>query len=313
MKSETLVSTDREPSGMETTRFAQDIVNSRLPALPTAQQALPASRPVVLFSWDGRSPPLRMLHLDAAPQFDVMLFDYSGSRTEEYCTVEGVRCRVLSGVTECKGEIYWALARHLQQADAVPEYVSLIDDDVVLSVSGINYALHLGRCLGWDTFSPALSHDSEFTHRWTLRLPSRLYHATDWVEVMMPFYRGTLFLAGAPYYEGNVSSWGIDKYLMPTLQRMMRMEHTVIVDAVMATHTRPVTSGMKVYRNGFTASQEKERMKQLCLELLAQKQPALMHGAWFHRIFKQRHSHTFGRRMLFGLGRPIRRWLENSG
>ena len=38
----------------------------------------PASlaRPVVLFSWDGRSPPLRMLHLDATPEFDLMLFDY---------------------------------------------------------------------------------------------------------------------------------------------------------------------------------------------------------------------------------------------
>ena len=169
----------------------------------------------------------------------------------------------------------------------------------------------LARCNGIDSFSPALSHDSEYTHRWTLRQPSRLYHATDWIEVMMPFYRGALFLAGAPYYEGNVSSWGIDKYLMPTLQRLLHMERTVVIDAVMATHVRPVTSGTKVYRNGLTAEQEKQRMKQVCLELLEQ-QSLLKDDAWFRRIFKQRHSRTLGQRLLLGLGRPIRRWLERS-
>jgi hypothetical protein len=275
-------------------------------------QASPPTRPIVLFSWDGHSVPLRMLHLDVPPQFDVMLFDYSGSCAEPEILVQDLRCRVLSGVTECKGEIYSALARDLVARGTQPEYAALIDDDVVLSVSGINYALHLGRCLAWDSFSPALSHDSEYTHRWTLRQPSRLYHATDWVEVMMPFYRGALFLAGAPYYEGNVSSWGIDKYLMPTLQQLLHMERTVIVDAVMAAHTRPVTSGMKVYRNGMTAEQEKQRMKQLCLEMLTQQRPDLLRGTWFHRIFMQRHTRTLGQRLLLGLGRPIRRWLERS-
>ena len=270
------------------------------------------SRSVVLFSWDGHSTPLRMLHMDTPPQFEVLLFDYSASTTEPYIVVHGVQCRVLAGATECKGEIYSALAHHLQQRGTVPQFVGLVDDDVVLSVSGINYALHLGRCLEWDSFSPALSHDSVYTHRWSLRQPSRLYHATDWVEVMMPFYRGELFMAGAPYYEGNVSSWGIDKYLMPTLQQLMGMQRTAIVDAVMATHTRPVTSGMKVYRNGLTAAQERERMKQRCLELLAAQQPALLQSDWFHRIFRQRHSRTLGQRLLLGLGRPIRRWLESS-
>ncbi|WP_157118852.1 hypothetical protein [Azohydromonas lata] len=250
--------------------------------------------------------------MDVPPQFEVLLFDYSGSTTEPYVVVHGVQCRVLAGVTECKGEIYSALARHLQQRGTVPPFVGLIDDDVVLSVSGINYALHLGNCLEWSSFSPALSHDSIYTHRWSLRQPSRLYHATDWVEVMMPVYRGDLFMAGAPYYEGNVSSWGIDKYLMPTLQQLMGMQRTAIVDAVMAAHTRPVTSGMKVYRNGLTAAQERERMKQLCLELLAERQPALLGSSWFQRIFKQRHSRTLGQRLLLGLGRPIRRWLESS-
>ncbi|NML14168.1 hypothetical protein [Azohydromonas caseinilytica] len=253
-----------------------------------------------------------MLHLDAVPEFELMLFDYSGRVTAAEQRVGKLRCRVLSGATECKGEIYSALARHLGERAEPPEYVALIDDDVVLTVSGINYALHLARCIGIDCFSPALSHDSEYTHRWTLRLPNRLFHATDWVEVMMPFYRGALFLAGAPYYEGNVSSWGIDKYLMPTLQQLLGTERTVIVDAVMATHTRPITSGMKVYRNGLTAEQEKQHMKQLCLELIEQRRPELMQGEWFKRIFRQRHSRTLGQRVLLGIGRPIRRWLERS-
>jgi hypothetical protein len=270
------------------------------------------AQPLVLFSWDGKSPPLQMLHLDAQPQFSIVLFDFSGSCVQAELMVQGLKCPVLSGATECKGEIYQALAAHLAAAPKLPEYVSLIDDDIIIGVSGINQALHLARCTGLDVFSPCLSHDSHYTHRWTLRQGHALFHRVDWVEVMMPFYRGSLFLAGAPHYLGNVSSWGIDKYLMPTLQKLMGLERTAIINAVMASHVRPITSGDKVYRNGRTAAMERDALKASCLALIDGAQPGLKGSDWFKRIFQQRHSRSFGQRLAYGLGRPIRRWLERS-
>ena len=101
-----------------------------------------------------------------------------------------------------------------------PRFVGLIDDDVVLSVADLNRLLHLAGCHDLHAFSASLSHDSEYTHPWSLTQPHRVLREVDWVEVMMPFYRGELFLAGAPHYDGNVSSWGIDRYLIPTLQQL---------------------------------------------------------------------------------------------
>ncbi len=271
-----------------------------------------ASRPLVLVSWDGRSEPLRLLHADAAPAFDLVLFDYSGRQAESVQTHHGLTCQVTGAATECKGDIYACLARWLVDRGRAPEYVALIDDDVLLSVSAINHALHIARCHGLDAFSPALSHDSEFTHRWTLHRPHRQFHRVAWIEVMMPFYRGALFAAAALHFEGNVSSWGIDKYLIPTLQKLLDLPHTAIVDAVMASHLRPITSGQKVFRNGLTAMQELQRMREHCIALLREQRPELIGSDWYRQTFEQRHVLSAGQRFATGLGRRVREWLDRS-
>ena len=276
----------------------------------------PTGRPLVLVSWDGASEPLAMLHLDTPAQFDWLLFDYSGRQTAGPRELRGLRCTVLSAATECKGELYQALAEHLaeqQQSGApLPEYVGLIDDDILLGVSDINRALHLARVERLDCFSPTLSLDSVASHRWSLTQPRRMFRPADWVEVMMPFYRGTLFLAGRTCYRGNVSSWGIDRYLMPTLQRLLGCTHTALLDAVIASHRRPVTSGDKTYRNGRTAPEEREAMKALCQRLIAEQHPELATGDWYRRLFVQRRPFGRMQKLTHSLGRRIRDWLESS-
>lgn len=292
------------------------------PALPTP----PATgRPLVLVSWNGQATPLACLLLDQAPQFELLLFDYSGRATPSprqpvaLCSLPGGQgvapdwaATLLSERTECKGDIYQALARELATREAVPAFVGLVDDDVLLSVGDLNRLLHLGRNLGLHVFSPALSHDSVYTHRWSLRLPHRVQRAVPWVEVMMPVYDGGLFMAAAPHFAGNVSSWGIDKYLVPTLQQLTGKTRCAIVDAVMATHVRPITSGMTTYRHGLTAGEEAARMKALCQALVRQHRPALEGGPWWRQTFRQRHVRTRWQQLVYGLGRPIRRWLDAS-
>jgi hypothetical protein len=261
-----------------------------------------------------------MLHLDAEPEFDWLLFDYSGRRGSSQQVLRGQSMRVLSVATECKGEIYSAFAEHLHAEGTNPEYVALIDDDVVLSVSGINRALFLGRGLGLDVFSPVLTHDSCFTFAWTLQQPGNLMRDVDWVEVMMPFYRGALFLAGREYYRGNTSSWGIDVYLIPALQRVLNMPRTALLDSVPASHRRPITSGNKVYRNGRTAMEERSAMKELSLQIVRERQPALEGSVWWqeflseHRLdLRQRSQRVRRRGFQHRVRRVLQRWLQEDG
>jgi hypothetical protein len=214
-----------------------------------------AGRSWILVSWDGVSPPLDQIHLDAEPDFDWLLFDYSGQAPAGTWTVEGRSFQVLSEATECKGQIFQALARHLAQSSERPHFVALLDDDILIRVSDLNLALHLGRTQDLHVFSPTLSHDSHFSHRWTLSQGRCVLREVDWVEVMMPFYRHELLLAAAPHLAGNVSSWGVDRYLIPTLQQRLGLTRTALLDRIVASHFRPVTSGHKVYRNGLTAPQ----------------------------------------------------------
>lgn len=269
-------------------------------------------KPLVLISWNGKEAPLRCLLADVEPHFELVVFDYSGSFGTRTPLPHALPATVLSERTECKGDIYQALARHLIASGKRPRFVSLIDDDVIISVGEINRLLHLGECHDLHVFSAALSHDSQYTHRWMLRLPNRVMREVDWVEVMMPIYHGDLFISGAPHYDGNVSSWGIDKYLMPTLQQLCGFTRTVIVDAVMASHVRPISSGGSTFRNGLTAAMERDRMKQRCLELIRERKPALLDSAWHQRIFVRRHVRSRWQQLIYGLGRPVRRWLDQS-
>jgi hypothetical protein len=269
-------------------------------------------KPLVLISWNGRDTPLRCLLADSTPQFDLLVFDYSGTVDCSQTLDHPLPTTLLSERTQCKGDIFQALARHLQTTGQRPRFVSLIDDDVILSVGDLNRLLHLGDNHGLHVFAPALSHDSHYTHRWSLRQANRVLREVDWVEVMAPVYHGELFLAAAPYFDGNVSSWGIDKYLFPTLQQLRGQTRTVMVDAVMISHVRPITSGETVYRNGLTAGAERDRMKALCQQLIASQRPALVSSDWFRRIFHQRHVRTRWQQISYRIGRPLRTWLDRS-
>lgn len=281
----------------------------------------PSQRPLLLVSWHGAQPALPCLELDAPARFDWLLFDYTGQQAAGRREIPGLTdpiglagqsVEVLSERTECKGDIFQALCRWLHDNERCPEYVGLIDDDVWIAVSDINRALHLARLEGLDLFSPTLWHDSEYSHRWMLTQPHRQFRSVDWVEVMMPFYRGDLFRAALEHMDGNVSSWGLDRYLWPTLQAMRGQTRTALLDSVRASHRRPITSGLKTYRNGRNAEQEKRAMRAHCIALLQQHRPDLIGSDWYRRLFEQRHQRTRWQQLLTGLGRPVRRWLDGS-
>jgi hypothetical protein len=170
-----------------------------------------STKPLILFSWDGKSPIMSCILNDVEPAFDILLFDYSGSAAipDGFCFY-GIVPDFLSHATECKGDIYQIFIDHLRRGDLTPEYVGLIDDDVLISIADINRALHLARVKNLDIFSPVLTHDSNYSHSWMLQQPHRAVREVAWVEVMMPFYKVEILLAAHPFVKGFSSSWGFE-------------------------------------------------------------------------------------------------------
>lgn len=270
------------------------------------------TRSLVLVGWDGLAEPWSKIQLDATPDFDWILFDTSGRQAPGQRQLRGQPCRVLAQEVESKGEIYQALAEHLAANSEVPDYVALIDADVLLSTSNINRLLHLATSEGLDICAPALSHDSICGQGWSLRQAGLMFREVDWVEATMPFYRGSLFMAGREQYRGNVSSAGIGCYLMPTLQQLTGLKRCVLVDAVMACLRRPLPSPQHIYRNGRTANEEAAALKANCIALIQSRQPELLKSDWFRRIFESRPAHSRWQQFKLGLGRSLRRWLQAS-
>jgi hypothetical protein len=285
--------------------------------VPRLSSTRPSGKVTVLISWDGRALPLSCVHLDAVPDFELILFDYSGRAVSgTSLTLERgafrLAAKVLSERTECKGEIFQALGRHLGGCSEIPEYVGVLDDDIVITVADINRTLHIARIKQLDVCSPALTHDSAFSHRWTLQQPHILAREVPWIEVMMPFYRGDLLLAAVPFFSGFVSSWGFDNFLFPMMQKLTGAERCGLIDVVTASHYRPVSSQTKVYKNGMTAAQELVAVKKVCIDFIKNNHPELLNTAWFDRIFVRQDGYSRTQRYMYRLGRPIKRWLAKS-
>ncbi|MBC2669364.1 hypothetical protein ACFOON_16365 [Novosphingobium piscinae] len=234
------------------------------------------STDLVVVAWNGTGDPFALIARDAVPAFRLAAFCYTGAPHEAWSGGP-----VYARATQCKGEAFSALIAALEAEDAPLGYVGFIDDDVVLSVSGINAMLADARRHGHASFSASLSADSHLSHRRFVTRPGGGKRAIAWVEVMAPFIRWEMLRRAGPLIAGNTSSYGIDQFVMPMLQRMLDLPTTVIYDDVVMRHTRPITSDGKVFRNGLTADQERVAQRARCLAHLRVERPDLCWTPWW--------------------------------
>ena len=242
---------------------------------------------LVVYAWNGRDKPLGLVHTDEHPTFDVLVFDYSGTSRE----TSAAGWPVLSCQTQCKGEIYREVHSHLK---ALPEryaYVGLIDDDIELTWSGLNRLLAIAFKYRLDSFQAALTPDSHHSHPWLVSRAGQQIRELPWVEVMMPFYRIELFMAGGPYFARSISSYGLDQFVFPALQTLLGMERVAVVDDVAFTHARPITSDGKVFANGLTAHEERVVQWRLARAAIARERPELVGTRWYMRTFSPLNGH----------------------
>ena len=233
----------------------------------------------MVYAWDGKSAALEPISKDADPDFDVLVFDYSGQAPP----VDGLT--VLSAKTQCKGEIYREVHCWVAAAPHKYDYVGLMDDDIETGWSDLNRLLQIARAHRLDAFVPALSHDSYYSHAQFLHKAGSDIRPIDWIEVMMPFYRTDLFMAGGPYYANTISSYGLDQFALATVQKLHGYARVAVIDAIVVRHGRPITSDNETFANGLNAHQERRLVRRKAMAQVAAERPDLLGSRWYFRTF----------------------------
>ncbi|CAN5198421.1 hypothetical protein BH10PSE13_BH10PSE13_04570 [soil metagenome] len=237
-----------------------------------------ARHSLIVFTWDGGS--LDHISQDAEPEFDILLFDFTGRASPP----PGIDWPMLSQKTECKGDVLRIVGRHLRQEARNPEYVALFDHDIRTSIRDINRLIKIAQAEQLDSFAPALTHESYFSYVRFLSCGVAL-RPVRWVEVMMPFYRTELFLAGQAFYEDSITAYGIDSFVIPMFQKVLGMNNVAIVDSITVTHTQPVSSGRRVMSHGLTPYEERCIARRRCIEWLCVNRSDLIGSRWFYKTF----------------------------
>ncbi len=237
---------------------------------------------IAFVSWDGKSTPFENIIFDVQPAFALVLFCYTGAgdalRVPSFATL-------INKKTACKGEIYSAVIDQLETRAPPPHYVGLLDDDVQIAVSSIN-AMLADACndrLG--SFAASLSADSIAAHDKFRQRHGSAWRDVPWVEVMAPFYEWSLIKAAKHLIAGNISSYGIDQFVFPTLQKLIGSKGARLYDCCSMRHMRPITSDKKRFANGLTAHQERVLLRKRCMALVQKQTPGLVGSAWWYDCF----------------------------
>ena len=172
----------------------------------------------------------------------------------------------ISVKTEFKGVLIYEVCKYVKTIDYT--YIALLDDDQGISVSSLNRLLEIATENAFDVFQPAVSANSYYSHAMFVQKKGHLPEPMHWVEIMSPFLRKEIFESGEQFYKSNISSYGIDRYLFPYLQRRLNQNNTALIHEVSIRHLKPVTDGNKKFSNGLDARQEGEVLRKKVLALI---------------------------------------------
>ena len=226
------------------------------------------SKSLLVVTWDGKSKPLEYVYQDAQRDFDLLIFDHSAKAPIQQ--VQDLKPEhYISTRTENKGQVFYEVYKYLYPNNEERyEYIGVLDDDIYTSYSDLNKLIFIGKLNGLDIFQPSITHDSFFDHRQFTHKPGYQIQKANWVEIMFPFYKETLYKAAGPYFNETITGQGIDVYLMPAMQQIHGLTSTAVVHAIQVKHCRPVQSGDRSYSNGKSNIEEINHIRQLTLELI---------------------------------------------
>lgn len=221
---------------------------------------------IIIIAWNGIDEPLKHIDFDAIPSFRPILFNYSGNGAEPILSEGKSIADCISIRTEFKGVLIYEACKYVKNIDYT--YIGLMDDDQAISVSSLNRLLEIATENAFDVFQPAVSPDSYYSHAMFLQKQGHAPASVYWIEIMSPFLRKEIFEAGEDFYKTNISSYGVDRYLFPYLQKKLNRCNTALVHEVSVRHLKPVTDGNKQFSNGLDARQEGELIRKKVLGLI---------------------------------------------
>lgn len=225
---------------------------------------------IVVVSWNGVDEALRLIAFDAEPRFHLLVYDYSGRLQSPQLPEGKVVNEVVSIKTEFKGALIHELAELLSNRPF--RYIGFVDDDQRIGIADLNRLLEEAQTIGADAFQSSITHDSHYSHPQFLNKDGHSAERVDWVEIMAPFIRKEILEEGRPFFKDNISSYGVDRYLFPYIQRKLGMDKTYLIHSVGLTHTKPVTDGSKKFSNGLDARQEGELLRKKVLKEIRDQQ-----------------------------------------
>jgi len=266
---------------------------------------------ILVVAWNGVSEPLRHIQFDAPRNFRLYLFNYTGGDQKPVLpdgkSVDGV----FSHKTEFKGQLLHKLC-----PDVMPltyRYIGIMDDDHEITVSGINQLIEIAVRENADSFQPSITPNSYYSHRRFVQKPGAPPEQMCWLEIMAPFMRKVIFESAYPFYATNISSYGIDRYVYPYLQRKMGMDRKLLIHAVALRHLRPVTPGSKVLSSGLDSLQECEIIRKEILQRIRKeklhftnRELRVIFELWKPRVFKWRDDIVRQWRILTGTRTAVR-------
>ncbi len=128
----------------------------------------------------------------------------------------------------------------------------LIDWDLEIEKSSINKLFMMSYEFGFDLCQPALSEDSHISWIITKRVYDSKARITDFVEIMCPMFSKSSLKSVIWTFDLCYSGWGLD-----FLWRKILDNKTIgIIDDVVITHPKPISSHTWILPNSKTASQE---------------------------------------------------------
>lgn len=200
------------------------------------------------------------------PAFSIILFNYSGNNSVSQLPDGKYISECISVKTEFKGVLMFEVCKYVKDIDYT--YIGLLDDDQAISVSSLNRLLDIATENNLDVFQPSVSADSYFSHAMFVQKNGHLPEPVYWVEIMSPFLRKEIFESGEEFYRSNISSYGVDRYLFPYLQKKLNRSNAALIHEVSIRHLKPVTDGNKKFSNGLDARQEGELIRKKVFDLI---------------------------------------------
>lgn len=233
----------------------------------------------IYIGWDGTGQPLQYIKFDEEPEFVPHIFCFSPPKDEISTDFDTIYQK-----TEFKGESVRAMLAHAAAIDSV-DYFGIIDDDVEISISAINFMLRDAKANDISHFAATLTPDSYSSYKRFIQQEGSHSRQMHWIEQMAPFYHWDIAKHIPEFSFGTLSLWGVDQFAIPAIQRLEGLSLPVVYDCVAMRHNRPVTSNERRFSNGLNAMQERKMVRAKTMAIIRSQRPELVGTRWWKDTF----------------------------